>query len=294
MKQRASSVIMSLSVQFGALRSRELRELLEDEDKINHIIRCSDKFQGLQRAAEKMLVSNQKMAKVGLSHKPQFRDAKLLLAMKYKELEKLRSIIQVKQEQLGEFCLFSVIFNLAAIYICSLCFAAEKYSLHYAQWCLLKKINHAEEECELLFQRFAEGKTPLANFLESFLSSRKLQHIRSILVKKLQDTIELKSTQIVSEIHPDTFPERVHNACLPVCGLTTAVLLPACCHQPPFLLPFGTHVNAAQCLQHVPFCHDYTESLRAGVHGRGLKWPARPVRLQPLKVQQRRQQHGPQ
>ncbi|XP_051253402.1 vacuolar protein sorting-associated protein 37D-like isoform X2 [Dicentrarchus labrax] len=271
MKQRASSVIMSLSVQFGALRSRELRELLEDEDKINHIIRCSDKFQGLQRAAEKMLVSNQKMAKVGLSHKPQFRDAKLLLAMKYKELEKLRSIIQVKQEQL-----------------------AEKYSLHYAQWCLLKKINHAEEECELLFQRFAEGKTPLANFLESFLSSRKLQHIRSILVKKLQDTIELKSTQIVSEIHPDTFPERVHNACLPVCGLTTAVLLPACCHQPPFLLPFGTHVNAAQCLQHVPFCHDYTESLRAGVHGRGLKWPARPVRLQPLKVQQRRQQHGPQ
>lgn len=58
--------------------------------------------QGLQRAAEKMLVSNQKLAKVALSQKPQFRDAKLLLAMKYKELEKLRSIIQAKQEQLGE------------------------------------------------------------------------------------------------------------------------------------------------------------------------------------------------
>lgn len=43
MKQRASRVIMSLSVQFGALRTRELRELLEDEDKINHIIRRSEK-----------------------------------------------------------------------------------------------------------------------------------------------------------------------------------------------------------------------------------------------------------
>ncbi|XP_032363217.1 vacuolar protein sorting-associated protein 37D [Etheostoma spectabile] len=94
---------MSLPGHFGALRTRELRELLEDEDKINDITRCSDKFQGLQKAAEKMLVSNQIMAKVGLSQKPKFKDAKLLLAMKYKELENIRSIIQAKHEQLGEF-----------------------------------------------------------------------------------------------------------------------------------------------------------------------------------------------
>ncbi|XP_044058511.1 vacuolar protein sorting-associated protein 37D-like isoform X2 [Siniperca chuatsi] len=266
---------MSLSVQFGALRTRELRELLQDEDKINHIIRCSEKFQGLQRAAEKMLLSNQKLAKVGLSQKPQFRDAKLLLAMKYKEVEKLRSIIQAKQEQL-----------------------AGKYSVHYYQRCLLKKINHAEEECELLFQRFAEGKTQLADFLDSFLTLQKLHHIRLVLVKKLQEITELESTQRLSEIHRNTqhfsvgFPEQFCNTCLPVCSLTTAVVLPAC--HPPFLLPFGTHVNTAQSLQHLPFCHDYNESLRAGVHGRGPKWPTRPVRLQPLKVQQRRHQQAPQ
>lgn len=34
---------MSLSVQLGALRTRELRELLEDEDTINGLIRCSEK-----------------------------------------------------------------------------------------------------------------------------------------------------------------------------------------------------------------------------------------------------------
>lgn len=50
-----------------------------------------------------MLVSNQIIAKVGLSQKAKFRDAKLLLAMKYKELENIRSIIQAKHEQLGEF-----------------------------------------------------------------------------------------------------------------------------------------------------------------------------------------------
>ncbi|KAI3354122.1 hypothetical protein L3Q82_018672 [Scortum barcoo] len=258
---------MSLPAQFGALRTGDLRALLQDEDRIHQIIRSSEKVQGLQRAADKMLVSNQKLAKVALSQKPQFRDAKLLLALKYKELEKLRSIIQAKQEQL-----------------------AERHSVHFAQLCLLKKINPAEEECELLFQRFAEGKTPLADFLDSFVSSRKLQHIRLVVVKKLQEMIELESTQSeLSEVQPDS--HQTHNACLPVCGLTTAVVLPACCH-PPFLLPFGPLVNSVQC--HLPFYPDYHESLHVGLHGRGPKWPTRPVRLQPLKMQQRRHQEAPQ
>ncbi|XP_042341952.1 vacuolar protein sorting-associated protein 37D-like [Plectropomus leopardus] len=261
---------MSLSVQFGALRTRELRELLEDEDKINHIIRCSEKFQGLKRAAEKMLVSNERLAKVSLSQKPKFRDAKLILAMKYKELEKLRSLIQVKQEKL-----------------------VETNSAHSAQWSLLKKMNDAEEECEMLFQRFLERKTPLAEFLDSFISSRKLQHIRVVVVKKLQEIA-------LTDIHPDTqhfSVEEIHNACPTVCGLTTAVVLPACCH-PPVLLPCSVHVNTAHCLQHLPLCldysHDCNESLHPRVHRRGTKWPARPVRLQPLRVQQRRHQQAPQ
>ncbi|KAI9544845.1 hypothetical protein NQZ68_042155 [Dissostichus eleginoides] len=248
---------------FAALRTRELRELLEDEDRIRHIIKGSDKVQGLQSAAEKMLLSNQKSAKVALSQKPKFRDAKLLLAMKYKELENIQSIIQAKQEQL-----------------------AEKSSLHCAQWSLLKKANHAEEECEMLCQRFEEGNTLLADFLNSFLGSQKAQHIRMVLVKKLQEVIELESTQWLGEMHPDT-----PNTCL--CSLTTAVVLPACCH-PPFLLPFGLHVNTAHRLQHLPLCHDYNESLRPRVHGRGPRWPTRPVRLPPLKVQKRRHQQAPQ
>ncbi|XP_067451221.1 vacuolar protein sorting-associated protein 37D-like isoform X1 [Thunnus thynnus] len=271
---------MSLSVQFGVLRTRELRELLEDEDKINHIVKCSEKFQGLQRATQKILVSNQKLAKASLSQKPKFRDAKLLLAMKYRELEKFRSIIQAKQEQL-----------------------AEKYSVHYVQRCLLKKINHDEEECELLLQRFVEGETPLADFLGSFLSLRKRHHIRLVLVKKLQERTELKPTERLSEIHPQHlsmgFHQQIHNPCLPVCSLTTAFVLPACCHSlpslqvhtPPFLLPFGPHVNTAQCPHHLSLCFDSDESPHPG---KFPKWPTRPVRLQPLKVEHRRHQQAPQ
>lgn len=151
---------------------------------------------------------------------------------------------------------------------------------------------------QLLFQRFAEGKKPLAGFLDSFLSLRKLQHIRLILLRKLQEMIDLKSAQRLSEIQSDaqyfsaSFPEQMRNVCLPVCSLTTAVVLPACCH-PPLLLPFGSHADTSLSLQHLPFCLDYNETRCAGIHGRGPKWPARPVRLQPLKVQQRRHQQAP-
>ncbi|XP_030008605.1 vacuolar protein sorting-associated protein 37D-like isoform X3 [Sphaeramia orbicularis] len=204
---------MTLSVQFSVLRTRELRELLEDEEKMNHTVRCSDKFQELKKATEKMLLSNQKLAKSSLSQRPKFRDAKFLLAVKYKELEKLKNIIQAKQERL-----------------------AEKNSAHYVQHCLMKKINDAEEECE--------------------------------------------------QIHN---PSRV-----------PAVLWPTCCHPltsppliyPPILLPFGAHVGTDHCLQDLSFCLN-SVSLHPGLHGQGVKWPVRPVRLQPLKGQHRRHEQGP-
>lgn len=139
----------------------------------------------------------------------------------------------------------------------------------------------------MLFQRFAERKTPLADFLDSFLKSRKLQHMSIVLVKKLQEFIEFKSRQTLCDNHPDT---QMHNVCLPVCGLTTAVVLPTCCH-PSLLLPCGAHINTSHCLQqHSPFCHDYCDSVYPRVHRRGPKWPVRPVRLQPLKVQRRQEQ----
>ncbi|XP_056296613.1 vacuolar protein sorting-associated protein 37C-like [Pseudoliparis swirei] len=188
--------------------------------------------------------------------------------MKFKQLENLRSIIQAKQEQL--------------------IFAAERYSVHDARWSLLQKINHAEQECEMLFQRFAEGKTPLAEFLDSFLSSLKLQHIRMALVKKLHEVVELRATQRLGEPEPFS-AEEIGTACLPLCGLNTAVVVPACCH-PPVLLPCGAHANTLHRLQYLPFC---LESLRPGALGRGPKWPVKPVRLQPLEVQQRRHRQAP-
>lgn len=148
---------------------------------------------------------------------------------------------------------------------------------------------------QMLFQKFAEGNTTLEEFLNSFLSLRKLQHIRMTLVKRLQGIVELGSFHRLTEIHPGRqhFPaEEIHDDCLPLCSLTAAVVSPACC-RPVFRLPFGGLANTVYRVHHLPLCHDYSESLRPGAQGRGSKRPARPVHLQPLKVHQRRHQQAP-
>lgn len=132
---------------------------------------------------------------------------------------------------------------------------------------------------QLLFQRFTDGKTAIQDFLELFVSSQKLHHIRLVLMKNLQEIIrnETKTAQRLSEAHYLSLglPEQV--------SLTTAAVLP------PFLLVLGAHINTVPCIQPSLFCSDEDELLRMGVHLRGRK----PIRLQPLNMQPRRHQPAP-
>lgn len=149
---------------------------------------------------------------------------------------------------------------------------------------------------QVLFQRFVERKMPLVDFLDSFHASRKLHHIRQVLAKKLQDAIQLewRTSQRCGEIHTDA--EQIHGTFHPAWGLPTAVILPACCHSlassaplhAPFLLPFGIRPS-----QSLTFGFDSNVPVCPRLHGRGAKWPTRPVRLKPL-AQHRRHHLGPQ
>ena len=60
------------------------------------------KLQSLKSAIENILVSNHRLAKGSLFYKPAFGETKMLLAMKYKELEKLIGNIRAKQSYLGK------------------------------------------------------------------------------------------------------------------------------------------------------------------------------------------------
>lgn len=139
---------------------------------------------------------------------------------------------------------------------------------------------------QLLFQRFAEGTLPLADFLDSFLISQKMRHIRLVLVRELQDGLELqrRSTQRLSDSRYDVpqlsvlYHEQVYNPCLSACGLTAAVVLPICCHSLR-TLP----------VQPLSLLHQHTS-----LYGHVQRQPTRSACLPPLKVLHRKHRQAPQ
>ncbi|KAJ8275831.1 hypothetical protein COCON_G00075830 [Conger conger] len=113
---------------FRVLNTSELRELLKDEEKMDQIVRLSEKFQDLQVDRETLLTSNRSLAEESLARRPRLQNGKLQLAEKYKELERLNAACREKQSQLEA--------------------NTEKHSPQTAQNLLQEEVARAEEESE--------------------------------------------------------------------------------------------------------------------------------------------------
>ncbi|KAM6961114.1 vacuolar protein sorting-associated protein 37B-like [Aplochiton taeniatus] len=215
---------MNASSHFDSLKIIELQELLKDDGKINQMVRFSRRFQRLQRAADKMVVSNYRMAKVSLSYQPALKDGKFHLSEKYQALDNLNSTIQVKQHQLGVLM--------------------EDDTLSMALWHLREKVVQAEEECEVIFQNFIERRLSLDDFVESFQSCRKVAHTRLVMVEKFRDIIKIENqdserpngTREMEPVSMD-FPVELPNTCHLLYSVTPATIILSDCYQPFHSIP---------------------------------------------------------
>ncbi|KAM4620262.1 vacuolar protein sorting-associated protein 37D [Polymixia lowei] len=157
---------------YRALSTSELRELLQNEDKMDQIIRLDEKFQELQLDRETLLTSNRSLAEESLARRPRLNNGKLQLAGKYRELSNLTTACWEKQSQLEAH--------------------VQKHSLQTAQNLLQEEVARAEEHSEELLEKFMEGNATLEEFLDSFQSSRKAYHIRRAQVEKVQEITQAK------------------------------------------------------------------------------------------------------
>uniref|UniRef100_A0A8C4SC20 VPS37D subunit of ESCRT-I n=1 Tax=Erpetoichthys calabaricus TaxID=27687 RepID=A0A8C4SC20_ERPCA len=205
---------------FNVLSTSQLRDLLQDESKMEQIVRLSQKFQELQEDRDTILLSNRSLAEKTLSHQPEFDNGKLKLADKYQELEQLMQSCRGKQERLDAYM--------------------EKRSLQAAQTLLQSEVDQAEQQSEKLLEQFMDGSLALEDFLESFQKSRKVCHIRRAQSEKAQElgrqdrnlrrlchpddtrTTEQESTSLNS--CPIQAPPRVYQVRY---GLTPAILVPS-------------------------------------------------------------------
>ncbi|KAK5917776.1 hypothetical protein CgunFtcFv8_002591 [Champsocephalus gunnari] len=88
---------------YRALSTSELQELLQNDEKMDQILRLNEKFQDLQVDREMLLSTNRNVAEESLARQPQLNNGKLQLAEKYRDLSKLATTCWEKQSQLGEF-----------------------------------------------------------------------------------------------------------------------------------------------------------------------------------------------
>ncbi|XP_071761332.2 vacuolar protein sorting-associated protein 37D [Centroberyx gerrardi] len=157
---------------YRALSTSELRELLQNDDKMDQIIRLNEKFQELQVDRETLLTTNRSLAEESLARRPRLNNGKLQLAEKYRELSDLTTACWEKQSQLEAH--------------------VQKHSLQTAQNLLQEEVARAEEHSEELLEKFMEGNVTLDEFLDSFQSSRKAYHVRRAQVEKIQEVAQAK------------------------------------------------------------------------------------------------------
>ncbi|XP_013884001.1 vacuolar protein sorting-associated protein 37D [Austrofundulus limnaeus] len=157
---------------YRALSTAELRELLQNDDKMDKIIRLNEKFQELQVDRELQLTSNRSLAEESLARRPRLNNGKLQLAEKYKELSGRLTACWEKRRQLEA--------------------RDQKHSLQTAQNLLQEEVARAEEQSEELLEKFMEGNVSLDEFLDSFQSSRRTYHIRRAQAEKMQEAVRAK------------------------------------------------------------------------------------------------------
>ncbi|XP_060768947.1 vacuolar protein sorting-associated protein 37D [Neoarius graeffei] len=272
---------------YRVLSTSELRELLQDEAKMDKIVRLSEKFQELQVERETLLVTNRGLAEESLTHRPRLQNGKLQLAAKYEELAKLTASYREKQSRLETHM--------------------PKHGPQMAQNLLQEEVAHAEEQSEELLKRFMEGHVPLEGFLDSFQSFRKTYHVRRAQVEKIQELNrperkqtkrseeeeeeeeeqeeKKKKDEGKKELRPNGITSHGSARVFQVrYGLTPAILVPLSTSPAPAtsLSPLDSCTGQRQALGHgVPHsCPGQPVGLR--VIGQLPGWPIRPVRLQQL------------
>ncbi|KAJ7996996.1 hypothetical protein DPEC_G00224330 [Dallia pectoralis] len=277
---------------YRALNTRELQELLQDEEKMDHIVRLNEKFQELQVDREFLLTTNRCLAEESLARRPRLTNGKLQLAEKYRELASLETACREKHSRLEA--------NI------------QKHSLQTAHNLLQEDVTRAEEQSEDLLEKFMEGTVPLEGFLDSFQSFRMRYHIRRAQAEKIQELKRAKQnssrpkkpeereekaqeTKQTEPQRPNAYvaqgPPRVFQLRY---GLTPAILLPHYPrHSAATTSPSApTHASLAPLNSQSGQTHILSPRAPLIGHGHPVNlrvigqlpggWPNRPVRLQQL------------
>ncbi|XP_030647205.1 VPS37B subunit of ESCRT-I a [Chanos chanos] len=153
----------------SAYSMTQLNELLEDDEKLNKIIKDMDEIKDLQQSKEMTLASNRSLAEQNLTLQPRLDHQKNQLTKRYRSLQELYEAYQLHKSSLEHKSGNSSLDTLLAL------LQAEGAKI--------------EEETEIMADAFLDGEVTLDTFIDEYQSKRKLAHLRRVKIDKLQELV---------------------------------------------------------------------------------------------------------
>ncbi|XP_031828627.1 vacuolar protein sorting 37B [Nomia melanderi] len=151
------------------LTNDELKELLNNDNKFEDIVKDIKQFKDLETEKEMLMASNRSLAEFNLSKQPELQDSKQTLKELSERGSSLCANVKEKLEELKE--------------------KSGTMSVDTALDLLQTAAAEIEEESEAIAEKFLAGSMEVDEFLEQFLSRRKLMHLRKVKVDKLKELI---------------------------------------------------------------------------------------------------------
>lgn len=150
----------------------ELKKLLNDEDRLEAMIKDLQQVKNLEVERQMFLASNKSLAEYNLSQEPILENLKVQVQGQLEELKSYKQRVETKKKSLDEL--------------------SNDMSLDTTLALLQTAAAEAEEESEAISESFLSGDIGVDTFLEDYLIKRKLAHLRRVKVEKM---VELLNSQ---------------------------------------------------------------------------------------------------
>lgn len=154
---------------FMTLPMCQLNELLEDDEKLNGMVKEMEEVQAVQLNKEMTLAGNRRLAEENLLQQPRLEELKEQLNHEYQKLQMVFEQYQMKKTRIDN--------------------QSSSASLEMLLALLQAEGAKIEEETENMAERFLDGEVSLDSFIDEYHTKRKLAHVRRVKIEKLQEMV---------------------------------------------------------------------------------------------------------
>lgn len=151
------------------LNEEQLQELLNDDAKLDNLLRDLPQVKSMKTEREILLAQNKSLAEWNLSQEPKLRQAKEAVMEAYELAHSLKEQAEAKRRELDSL--------------------AEKRSLDTTLALLQAAAQEAEDESEKVAEAFINGDMDPSQFWKVFEPSRSLAHRRRLKAEKLSEIL---------------------------------------------------------------------------------------------------------